>query len=115
MASQEEIRRAAHNYVAEMLKAGMTAAQMESKLMEQGLDQHNAASVVRNLLATRAQALNENAKKNMLYGGICFLAGIVVTLVTFMASSGGGTYILVWGAIIFGGFQFFRGLLQYKG
>jgi hypothetical protein len=29
-----------------------------------------------------------------------------------MAMEGGGTYIVAWGAIIFGAIQFFRGLIQ---
>jgi hypothetical protein len=42
-------------------------------------------------------------------GSVCAL-GIVITAGTYMAASGGGAYVVTWGAIIFGGFQFLRGL-----
>jgi hypothetical protein len=51
-------------------------------------------------------------ERQMLYGGIVCVAGIVVTGVTYLAASGpgGGTYLVAWGAILFGGLRFFRGL-----
>lgn len=39
---------------------------------------------------------------------IIFAIGLAVTLVTFMAAEGGGTYVVAWGAILFGGINFFR-------
>jgi len=54
-----------------------------------------------------------SAGKNMLYGAIWCIGGIVVTAATYSsASSRGGTYIVAWGAIAFGGFQFLKGLFQ---
>jgi hypothetical protein len=55
----------------------------------------------------------ETAKKNMLYGALWFIGGTVVTVGTLMAASGGGSYVVAWGAIIFGGIQFVQGLYQY--
>jgi len=51
-------------------------------------------------------------ERQMLYGGIVCVAGIVITGVTYLAASGpgGGTYLVAWGAILFGGLRFFRGL-----
>lgn len=49
---------------------------------------------------------------DMLYGGLWCVGGLVATVVSYqMASEGtGGTYFVFWGAVIFGGAQFFRGL-----
>jgi hypothetical protein len=54
------------------------------------------------------------ANRNMLVGGLWCVGGILVTGYTLAASSGpgGGTYVVAWGAILFGGIQFFRGLLS---
>ncbi len=52
-------------------------------------------------------------KKNMLYGALWFIGGIMVTLGTLAMASGGGTYIVAWGAVLFGGIQFVQGLIQY--
>ena len=46
-------------------------------------------------------------------GGLWLLVGIVVTAGTYLvaAEGGGGRYIVAWGAMLFGGLQFLRGLL----
>lgn len=49
----------------------------------------------------------------MFHGAIWCIGGILVTFVTYAAaanSPGGGTYIVAWGAIIFGARRFFQGL-----
>ncbi len=51
---------------------------------------------------------------NMVIGGIVFLVGLVLTLGTMAMASGGGTYVVAWGAIVFGGLQFLRGLAQSR-
>jgi hypothetical protein len=56
-------------------------------------------------------ARRAKANRDMLVGGLWCVGGIIVTVVTLAAASGGGTYVVAWGAIIFGGIQFFRGLL----
>jgi hypothetical protein len=49
----------------------------------------------------------------MWIGGIICLIGLVVTIGSCMlAGEGGGRYYIAWGAIVWGGIQFFRGLSQ---
>ena len=45
----------------------------------------------------------------MLHGALWCGGGILVTGITYLAASGGGTYFLAWGAIVFGAIQFFHG------
>jgi hypothetical protein len=52
-------------------------------------------------------------RKNMLYGALWCVGGTVVTAVTLSMASSGGTYVVAWGAILFGGIQFFKGLYQF--
>ena len=56
--------------------------------------------------------------RTMLYGVIWAVGGTIVTMATYSAASkGGGTYVVAWGAILFGIFDFFKGLfgwLKYK-
>lgn len=61
------------------------------------------------------QVLNARAKRNMVVGGLWCGGGLAVTLYTYVAASGGGTYVVAWGAIIFGGWQFVKGLIHYRG
>src|SRR5579872_7323138 len=60
--------------------------------------------------ATATKALGG---KNMLVGGLWCVGGTVVTVGSMVAAQGGGYYLVTWGAIVFGGIQFFRGLGQY--
>ncbi len=49
----------------------------------------------------------------MIINGIFFLIGIAVTITTFLAvSEKGGSFFLAWGAVAFGGFKFFRALVE---
>ncbi len=50
----------------------------------------------------------------MLYGALWCLGGLVVTVVSYGAASGGGTYVVAWGAVLIGAFQFLRGLGQFR-
>jgi VIT1/CCC1 family predicted Fe2+/Mn2+ transporter len=52
------------------------------------------------------------ARRNMVVGGISFLAGVLITIVTYAAAADGGTFVVAWGAILFGAIQFFKGLVQ---
>jgi hypothetical protein len=46
--------------------------------------------------------------------GLAWLVGgLVVTAVSFAVAEDGGTYVLAWGAVLFGGLQALRGLLRY--
>jgi hypothetical protein len=56
---------------------------------------------------------SEAGRRDVLYGGLWLLGGIAVTAVTYLVAdfSGGGRYIVAWGAMLFGGLQFLRGLL----
>lgn len=54
--------------------------------------------------------------RNMLFGALWCIGGIVVTAVTYDAaasSPGGGKYIVAWGAILFGGIQCLKGFFQF--
>ena len=53
------------------------------------------------------------AAQNMVVGGLWCVGGIAVTALTYQAASAqGGHYIIAWGAILFGGLQFLKGLMQ---
>ncbi len=54
-----------------------------------------------------------NAQKDILFGLLWCIGGIIVTMITYNNASDGGTYIIAWGAILFGGIQFLKGLFHY--
>jgi len=58
----------------------------------------------------------ELAKKNLMRGFLWLAAGILVTVVTYTIAASnpnGGHYYIAWGAIAFGGFRFFKGVMDY--
>lgn len=57
-----------------------------------------------------AEAASQRARRNMIVGGAWCAGGTAVTIITYAAASGGGTYVVAWGAIVFGGWRFLKGL-----
>ena len=51
---------------------------------------------------------------DVVIGGLWLIGGIAVTVGTYMIAeeSGGGRYIVAWGAMLAGGIQFLRGLFS---
>ena len=55
------------------------------------------------------------AKRNMVFGAILFVVGLLITVGSFAAAAdgnGGGRYVVAWGAMIFGGIRFFYGMAK---
>jgi len=102
-------------YAAGLYKAGLSNPQIESKLMEKGLTALSVVEIMRDIAKQRAGATKEAGIRNMFLGGLVCVGGIVVTVVTYAAAMGGGTFIVAWGAIIFGAGLFVRGLQQHQG
>jgi hypothetical protein len=102
-------------YAVELYKAGLSNPQIESKLIEKGLSALSVAEIMRGISKQRAGETKEAGVRNMLLGALLCVVGIVVTAMTYAAAIGGGTFIVAWGAIIFGAGLFVRGLQQYHG
>lgn len=113
--TEQEIIDAVYGFAAEQMRDGVSPQRIEVLLVEKGLDQQSAATVVANLSELKSKALREAGQKDMLYGALWCIGGIVVTVATMSAASGGGTYVVAWGAIVFGAIQFFRGLTASGG
>lgn len=56
--------------------------------------------------------MEDDGKRNMMIGGIVCLIGVAVTLGTYSSAAPGGSYLIAWGAILYGGIQFIRGLFE---
>lgn len=53
------------------------------------------------------------AKANAIKGAVWLALGIVVTAIGYAIASPGSTYLVMWGAMLFGGYQFVVGLHHY--
>ena len=102
-----------YRYAAElMFERKKSKHETKKILVEKGLREEDVDVVIANLQAEAKQAKREAGSKNMLYGALWCIGGTVVTLVTYSSASEGDSYIVAWGAIIFGAIQFLRGLFQ---
>ncbi|MCU7615410.1 SDR family oxidoreductase [Chryseobacterium sp. GMJ5] len=108
---------------------GQTISELESKFFEsQGVkDYHEYSSsktmfleksdeeriykqkLQRERVAQIEQFEKKNAGNDVLYGGLWLAGGLIVTVISVASGKGG---IIAYGAIIFGGIQFFRGLIK---
>jgi hypothetical protein len=67
----------------------------------------------RKTLHTVDVAAQEEARKDMIVGGLWFTGGILITGLTYLvARQKGGIYVVTSGAIIYGAIQFLRGLYR---
>lgn len=51
----------------------------------------------------------------MVISAVVFAVGALVTLVSYSAAEAGGSYVVAWGAMVFGALFFLAGYLQYRG
>ncbi len=98
----------------ELLHNQRTTEDVTEMLVQKGVDTTTANNIVYDVQTQINSAKKERAKKDVLWGGVWFFGGIIVTFLTYSAASGGGSYVVAWGAIVFGGIQFFKGLFNLQ-
>ncbi|MGI4743647.1 MAG: hypothetical protein ACRYG7_51500 [Janthinobacterium lividum] len=96
-----------YQYAANLLASGKkSGAEVERLLMLKGLPADSASTLVLELEGPIREAKKAQAKKDMLHGGLWCIGGTALT----MAHIG----FVFWGAIIFGGVQFIKGVTNLK-
>lgn len=105
--SEEEVVNEIYNYAVHLImNDNKSKSETESILVAQGLEPDAAKIVVENVSKQIDEATNKQAKKDMLHGALWCVGGTIGTL--------SGIGFIFWGAIIFGGLQFFKGLGNLK-
>ena len=113
---QQEIVNQIYGFTADMLyNQKKSVEETKAALIGNGLRAEDADVVIANLQKQYKQEKREAGNKNMLYGALWCVGGLLVTILTYSAASDGGTYVVAWGAVIFGAIQFFKGLFQRLG
>jgi hypothetical protein len=113
--SQKAIEELAR-FVAEQLNAGTPRHEIIKGLTDAGLKQSEAEQLVNHIESLRGGALNEARKqagtKDLLWGFLFLIGGAAITLGTWAATKEGGSYWVMWGAMVFGAFYILRGLYR---
>ena len=113
---QQEMVNQIYGFTADMLyNQKKSVEETKAALIENGLRAEDADVVIANLQNQYKQKKREAGNKNMLYGALWCVGGLLVTILTYSAASDGGTYVVAWGAVIFGAIQFFKGVFQRIG
>lgn len=108
MEADQTAQAAAANAVLEYAADLLVTEKMEPEavveaLEEKGLEKAASWEIVRRLVADIETERQERAQKDMLYGALWCIGGIVATVANF------GYFF--WGAILFGAWQFLRGVV----
>lgn len=72
----------------------------------------------RGVAQTEARGFEAQARAgrmSMAISAVVFVIGALVTLVSYSAAEAGGSYVVAWGAMVFGALFFLAGYLQYRG
>lgn len=110
------------NAVASELAEGKKPDVVVNELVKRGWPKEDAGAFVQKVARALAeyrqapearQMLASRYARHMLYGALWAIGGTVVTVWTYTAAASGGTYVVAWGAIAFGIFDFFRGLFGW--
>jgi hypothetical protein len=84
-------------------------------------NQRERVAIAHGQVALWRRAFSENSvrmvissKHDMIVGGLVAVTGILVTGRSYMLSAPGSSSIVAWGAIVFGGIQFAKGLDRWE-
>jgi hypothetical protein len=107
-------QRAAFVYASDHVEAGVDFEEIQRRMIGDGFDSDLAESIVEKLKEDKLEKQRESANRNMIIGGILCLVGTLVTVFSYLYAEalGAGKYVIAYGAIIVGFFQFMRGLGQ---
>ena len=137
---QGSAQAAAKSYIQEELAAGKTRAQIIQQLVAAGWNLAQAQSAVNSApipesairsiaqgatLSSQSDPFGDSrdadrAKQRrravamMISGALSFLLGLAATVIGYQLAPPGGIYFIFYGAILFGGADFFYGLIKYN-
>ncbi len=102
---QQKVVQEIYDHAAQlMVNEERSADDTKKVLMERGVDEPFADMIVSKLEQEIYDAKKEAANKDMLYGALWCVGGIIGTI--------SGIGLIFWGAIIFGAIQFGKGVLN---
>jgi len=112
--SDEEKIEKIYRFAAERMRNGSSDAAIRKELQSKGLDADSSRVVLEDLAYLQQNARKDESQKLLAQGVVWLVGGIAVAAMTYSSPSSSGTYVIAWGAIIFGGVQLVRGLGQSR-
>lgn len=93
-------------------RPNMNIKDVKTLLLNGGMEPEQVSSLIGSILQQnreRQELKDKAARKDMLIGGIICVVGILITTVSYYNSSGTGSYVVAWGAILVGAVRLFQG------
>jgi hypothetical protein len=113
--ADEQAVHAIYHHAASLVRDGKSKPQVRDDLISRGMGEPTADLVTNKIFELRARARREAGGSAMLQGALWCVGGLLVTGVTFAMASGGGIYVVAYGAVIFGAVQFLKGVAYMSG
>lgn len=101
--------------IASAFGRGKSKKDIASVLTKSGIDAQQAQAMVDAAVRNYPSAVRAGAMKQVGWGIVLFLIGLVITAGTFSMAEGGGTggfYIVSWGPMVYGAARVIRGLFR---
>ncbi|MGL4632346.1 MAG: hypothetical protein ACRCVT_14185 [Leadbetterella sp.] len=97
-----------YNYAADLLYSGnKNSHEVKSLLIEKGLSDADAKTMINDLQSEIQIAKKKQAQKDVLWGAVWCIGGLIGTF--------SNTGFIFWGAIVFGGIQLIKGIINLSG
>lgn len=111
---QEEAIKTLMAFTAQLMAKKTPKSKIQTALRQQGASQEVADEIIRVVGNARREAKRKQGKEEMKRGFWVVGVGLLITVITYgiAAGSGGGTYILAWGAILVGALYILQGFFK---
>ena len=118
---QEKALRELMQLTAQLMAKHTSIQKIEKVLMDRGASRAVASEIIRVVNEARKEAMNKQrlikqkqGAEDIKRGFLILAVGLVITGITYLiaSGSGGGAYILTWGAILVGALYIIQGVLK---
>lgn len=103
---------AAREYIAGRVKAGTSREAIVQELIQRGYETGMARDLVGGVARKQASSARKSALVYLIVGIVITLLAIGTSISSYNTAQQGGTYVICWGAAVFGLYLAIRGVLQ---
>lgn len=101
-----------YDYVATGLNDGKSVNTLTAELVQHGVPNETASTIVSQVSEARIEALRRRGIKTVAIGVGFFVLGIIITGVTYATAAPGQTFVVTTGLFLIGVFNMARGLFR---
>lgn len=96
-------------YAKSLLAADKLESEVIRDLTERGCKQEDAKRIVAEAVTQLEEKEKKVKRQYMIFGSLFFFGGLIITIWSYIHAANGGTYVITWGAILFGAILLYKG------